>query len=1246
MIKKLFILILLVFIISETFAQLKSIYDFSYSNNLETPAPNEQPATDGTFIYGMTMDGGGNGSGAIYKVLPDGSGFEVLHNFMWDNTSNGDDPRGSLTYASGVLYGTTYYGGLNNQGTVFKINADGTGFTLLHSFNNTDGSSPIARLLLTGGVLYGTTSQGGLYSSGTIFRIATDGSSFATIHDFNQPTDGSNPHSGVTLSGNMLYGVVPFGPTNSSSQGCLYSFDMLTSTYTVLHEFSWADGADPHGEVLKIGNIIYGLAPYKSWGGGVVYKYDLNTSTYTVIYDGFSYDGGQPFGGFAQEGNMLYFITQGGSYVSGRVYSVNLLSETVNMLFNLQNIANYSQASHAYGTPLCLNSRLFMSVDGGTSGDGYLFGIDTDGSNFEKLVIFNESLMGRNPEGSLVYAESKLFGMVTNGGSQGNGLVFSVNPDGTNHNLLHNFSGDEGWEPFSSLAYESGVLYGMNRNGGSSNNGTIFKLNTNGSGFAVIHDFSGISGSEPYGSLLVESGTLYGTTNTGGLHNYGTLFKVNADGSGFTVLYDFDFLSGGYPSGTVVKSGNMLYGMTPDGGVNFSGCIYSFNLLTSTYTLLHEFAAGEGSYPRGDLTLVSGRLYGMTNSGGSNFNGTLFSLNTDGTEFTVHHHFLYSTGSNPTGNLLHSGDYLYGTTKYGGNIGDGVIFRYNMLSASYEVLGNFSYLKGSYPNKNLVKAGNTFFGMTQQGGSNSLGVIFSYDHAIQWTGATNTLWNEPTNWSTGQVPTAEEDVEITSAPLNQPHVDAPTSAPAQCYNLFIRTGAQVTIDPAKALTVTVDVVNEAGTTGLILASNASGTGSLIQNNDGVEASIQRYITGNADLTANHYHFVSIPIETPTLTASTFMGCYMHEFNPFTQEWVGLGSDPFTSLDYQKGYMVYYPNTSATFTLNGTLRYGGVQLFTNTIMPENYLLVPNPYPSAIDWDNASWVKNGVYDAVWIWNPQLGNYAAYGSEAGVNNGSNIIPQGQSFFVRAKDSFVNLATDPSTPCHDNTAFYKAVSQAQNLLRIKASGNSFADESIIRFREDVLAGVDEKDVAKAYGNPMAPQLSTMVDSELLSINSLPITNTQVEVPIHFESELSGTVTLQFSQMESFPSNISIRLVDKSNNYSQNVREQPLFSFAHQPGLNAERFSIVFGEANSIEEPNNQSIKMWITDGKLHISTSKLIGQKAELALYTSIGQKLSSKHLVLNGSNIESLSTKGYIVAQLIVNNQLVTVSGIVLK
>jgi hypothetical protein len=300
---------------------------------------------------------------------------------------------------------------------------------------------------------------------------------------------------------------------------------------------------------------------------------------------------------------------------------------------------------------------------------------------------------------------------------------------------------------------------------------------------------------------------------------------------------------------------------------------------------------------------------------------------------------------------------------------------------------------------------------------------------------------------------------------------------------------------------------------------------------------------------------------------------------------------------------------------------------------------------MDWDHPSWLKGTVYDAIWIWNPQLGNYAAYGSEAGVNNGSNIIPQGQSFFVKAKASYVNLATAAEVACHDNTAFYKNLLQVQSQLRIKASGNNYTDESVIRFKNDALDGEDEKDVAKVNGNPNAPQLSTWVDGKLFSINTLSIGNTQAEVPLHFESDLTGAVKLDFSQMESFPSTTSIRLFDKNTNQSVNIKDQPSYTFTHEPGLNAERFSIVFGQANAMEETNNQGIKLWITDGKLYINAPEHIGQDALVEIYSSTGQIIESQQIVLSTLNTHQLRSKGLVIARLIANNRVATISGIVL-
>src|SRR2546428_10366169 len=61
--------------------------------------------------------------------------------------------------------------------SVFAVNTDGTGFANLHSFNpnlGSDGANPHAGLILSGNTLYGTAAGGGSAGNGTVFAVNTD----------------------------------------------------------------------------------------------------------------------------------------------------------------------------------------------------------------------------------------------------------------------------------------------------------------------------------------------------------------------------------------------------------------------------------------------------------------------------------------------------------------------------------------------------------------------------------------------------------------------------------------------------------------------------------------------------------------------------------------------------------------------------------------------------------------------------------------------------------------------------------------------------------------------------------------------------------------------------------------------------------------------------------------------------------------------------------------------------------------
>jgi len=130
--------------------------------------------TEGNF-YGVTLGGQGGRGGqvTVFRITPKGE-LTTIHNFCSQTRcTDGSTPRVWLTLGSDRnLYGTTYFGGAYNQGTVFQITPAGV-LTTLHSFNGKDGNYPIGALYQArNGSFYGTTSVGGVNGVGTIFSLS------------------------------------------------------------------------------------------------------------------------------------------------------------------------------------------------------------------------------------------------------------------------------------------------------------------------------------------------------------------------------------------------------------------------------------------------------------------------------------------------------------------------------------------------------------------------------------------------------------------------------------------------------------------------------------------------------------------------------------------------------------------------------------------------------------------------------------------------------------------------------------------------------------------------------------------------------------------------------------------------------------------------------------------------------------------------------------------------------------------
>jgi uncharacterized repeat protein (TIGR03803 family) len=232
----------------------------------------------GTF-YGTAQWGGANSLGVVFKMTSTGT-VTVLHAFA--GGKEGANPAASLLLASdGRLYGTTQYGGANNQGTVFKLTTSGQ-MTLLHSFTgqNGDGAQPIAALIqATDGGLYGTTIGGGANNLGVVFKITTGGT-YKTLYSFTGQTDGQYPHARLyQASDGYLYGGAYTG--GRIGNGVLFRLS-TSGSFTLLYSMGDPDGykaldltEGPDGNMY--GNTEHGGGSNASLGVGTGVVYELKT---------------------------------------------------------------------------------------------------------------------------------------------------------------------------------------------------------------------------------------------------------------------------------------------------------------------------------------------------------------------------------------------------------------------------------------------------------------------------------------------------------------------------------------------------------------------------------------------------------------------------------------------------------------------------------------------------------------------------------------------------------------------------------------------------------------------------------------------------------------------------------------------------------------------------------------------------------------------------------------------------------
>ncbi len=184
-------------------------------------------------LYGACTTGGGNGFGTVYQITPTQGKWTFTTLYAFKDTPDGALPYGSLVYDNaGNLYGTTYYAGANDFGSVYKLtNNNGTWTeSVIYSFKGgTDGASPISSLVSdAAGNLYGTTSDGGAASCscGVIYKMTRGAGGQwkeSVVYSFPGSPDPGFAYNGMIGDGaGNFYGATVHGGTNND--GAIYEF--------------------------------------------------------------------------------------------------------------------------------------------------------------------------------------------------------------------------------------------------------------------------------------------------------------------------------------------------------------------------------------------------------------------------------------------------------------------------------------------------------------------------------------------------------------------------------------------------------------------------------------------------------------------------------------------------------------------------------------------------------------------------------------------------------------------------------------------------------------------------------------------------------------------------------------------------------------------------------------------------------------------------------------------------------------
>lgn len=459
-------------------------------------------------------------------------------------------------------------------------------------------------------------------------------------------------------------------------------------------------------------------------------------------------------------------------------------------------------------------------------------------------------------------------------------------------------------------------------------------------------------------------------------------------------------------------------------------------------------------------------------------------------------------------------------------------------------------------------------------------------------------------------------------------------------NITIEANGVFKVKTTGRLTATGTITNHGNANNVLVKGDHISSGSLIYNN-ALAGTYQQYIT------AGKWHLIGIPVVKGTgATLGAFNPAtgdgYMRAYVTSNSDWGPYMQDETIQLDVGQGYE-YWTTVNNTVNLTGNYNTGNVNL-TLSSAGNQYNLLSNPYPCAIDWETVTTRTNALSQSVYYYSNSAGTngYAVYSgaTHSGTYGATQYIPPFQGFFVE-QTTGTSMTFTNSNKAHPNTSFYKSETEngVFDRLRIQIAQDTLWSEAVIVLVDGATNDYDTEIDTKMpiNGYITAPEIYSLASNEKIMING--IGSYPAVVPLELDILEAGNILLTITEMSEMQDYTVIQLEDRQTGDFYTINEEfQGISFDVQPGILSDRFFVHYISTVGLNENNEENTIIYSEKNIIYVDN--INSEPYDIQVLNITGQLVYEGRL--SGKGLQSITLNeptAYYVVRLLMGDQIVS-------